>query len=89
MERVMVVNFKTASGAHYCMDRTNMTWERYHASVTIHNLPNDNNYSRNVSNHGILTEWPAIILGARVMFNDTKVGVIYTTPIISGYTDRP
>jgi hypothetical protein len=85
----MIINFKTASGAHYCMDQKNMTWERYHSSLEVHGLPRQNPNSPNVSNHGILVEWPAIILGRQVHFDDTKIGPIYTTTVISGYTDRP
>jgi len=83
----MIVQFKTKSGAHYTMDSENLTWERYHRTVEIHGLPNQNTFSRNVSNSGYLIEWPAIIAGHRVMFDDTRIGVIYTTEVVEATVD--
>jgi len=80
----MVVQFITNSGAHYTMDSDKMTWERYHKNIEVHGLPNDNTFSRNVSNSGYLVEWPAIILGHRIMFDDVEIGTVYTTAVMYG-----
>jgi hypothetical protein len=78
----MTIQFRTASGALYTMDRERMTWERYHQNLEVHGLPNDNSYSRNVSNRGTLVEWPVVAVGYRVMFDDVKIGAVYTTQVL-------
>lgn len=81
----MIISIMTASGARYTFNRRTMRWMRYHESVDITGLPPDREGLPFTS--GTLTEWPAIILGHRIMFDDTKVGVVYTTQVMSGYVE--
>jgi hypothetical protein len=55
-----------------------MTWERQHDSVTIHGLGLELGFER-----GELAEWPAIITGRQLHFDDTIVGQIVSTPIVA------
>jgi hypothetical protein len=73
----MVVYVTTKSGAQYVFDKDELMWERIHGTVDIHGLPATR--GRTI---GHLVEWPAIIAGASIMFDDFEVGVIYTTPVV-------
>ena len=78
----MIVHVTTASGARYTFNRRDLSWTRYHHSIDIHNFPSN---SGDGVTKGMLVEWPAIIVGNRMMFDDTAVGTVYTTQIISAY----
>jgi hypothetical protein len=73
----MIVYVTTKSGAQYAFDKDELTWERIHGTVEIHGL--SAHRGRTI---GHLVEWPAIIAGASIMFDDVEVGVIYTTPVV-------
>ena len=83
----MIVNVTTASGAKYEFNHEAMTWSRYHESIDIYGLGPDEKGKPVTS--GELVEWPVLAIGRRIMFDDVKAGTVYTTSIISGYTDRP
>jgi hypothetical protein len=74
----MIVYVTTKSGAQYVFDQMDLMWERVHGTVDIHGLPASRGVTR-----GHLVEWPAIIAGASIMFDDVEVGVIYTTPVVA------
>ena len=55
-----------------------MTWERSHPDRPILGLGLELGYER-----GELAEWPAIITGRQLHFDDTIVGQIVSTPIMA------
>jgi hypothetical protein len=81
----MIVTVNTASGARYTFNNRTMKWMRYHPTKEITGLPPDKEGLPFTS--GELIEWPVINLGYRVMFDDTKVGVVYTTQVMAGYVE--
>jgi hypothetical protein len=74
----MIVYVTTKSGAQYAFDKMELTWERVHGTRDIHGVPSNGRGTTT----GHLVEWPAIIAGASIMFDDVEIGVIYTTPVV-------
>ncbi len=75
----MIVYVTTKSGAQYAFDRTDLIWERIHGTRDIIGVSSDGR-GRTI---GHLVEWPAIIAGASIMFDDVETGVVYTTPVVA------
>ena len=74
----MYIKVETMSGAQYQFDPVDLTWWR-EGENPIHGLPQIRSTK---VNSGQLTEWPAIIIAQRIMFDDTESGVVYTTPVL-------
>jgi hypothetical protein len=62
----------------YILDSDEMTWERQHPSIPIWGLGLELGQEG-----GHLVEWPVIITGKQLHFNDTEVGQIISTPIMA------
>lgn len=75
----MKVHVSTASGAQYTFDHDDLTWERVHVTRDIIGLGSRSDGRTT----GHLVEWPAIITGIGIMFDDVDCGVVYTTRVLA------
>jgi len=75
----MLITLTTMSGAHYTFNETDMTWRREHATIDLRwpSRPNDPGVP-----HGTLADWPTVVLGRGLMFDDIEQGTIFTTPVM-------
>ena len=74
----MIAFVTTRSGAQYAFKHDPLTWERIHGTQDIIGASSIRGATR-----GSLIEWPAIIAGQGIMFDDKILGTIYTTPVVA------
>lgn len=72
----MRVKVTTRSGSVYYFDDTLLTWERLNKRPILGIPLTSDGYTG-----GDLVEWPSLIVGRGIMFDDIVAGVVYTTPI--------
>lgn len=72
----MIIHITTKSGARYTLNQTAMSWTREHATIDLHWM-----HGEGVP-HGTLADWPVVVMGRQLMFDDINQGMIVTTPVM-------